>query len=168
MKAVVKTRKAPGIEVLERQVPEVGDTDILVRVHAGSLCGSDVHIYEWTPSYEWLPMPLILGHEFSGEVVEVGPRVENTAVGDRITAMPSMPCGTCGFCRSGKPDACTTRLLLGLTTHGAFAEYVRLTAATDIFRLPENLSYETAALCEPLSVSLNAVDLSDIKVGHSA
>jgi 2-desacetyl-2-hydroxyethyl bacteriochlorophyllide A dehydrogenase len=168
MKAVVKIKREPGIEVLDVKVPEVGDSDILVKVLAGSLCGSDVHVYEWTPNYEWMPLPVILGHEFAGEVFEVGSKVKTVAVGDRITAMPAMACGCCPLCQVGRGDACSNRLGLGLSTNGAFAEYVRLTAASNIFKLPEGLSYEAASLCEPLCVALRAVDLSNIKVGQTA
>ncbi|MGB2800068.1 MAG: alcohol dehydrogenase catalytic domain-containing protein [Dehalococcoidia bacterium] len=168
MKAIVKTRKEPGIEVLDVESPEIGDTDILVKVAAGSLCGSDVHIYEWTPGYEWLPLPVTLGHEFAGQVVEVGSKVQNVAVGDRITALPLMSCSRCAMCQVGKGDSCTSKKALGLTTNGAFAEYVRLTAAANIFKLPQNVSYEAASMCEPLSVALNAVELSGIKPGHTA
>lgn len=168
MKAIVKTKREPGVEVLDVEVPEVRDTDILVKVRCGSLCGSDVHIYEWTPNYEWITIPVILGHEFSGEIVEVGSKVKTVAVGDRITAMPGMPCSRCSLCQTGRGELCPDRLGLGLRTNGAFAEYVRLTAAANIFRLPENLSYEAAALCEPLSVALHAVDLSYIKPGQTA
>ena len=114
MKAVVKTKKEPGIEVLDVEVPEIRDTDILVKVSAGSLCGSDVHIYEWTPNYDFIPVPVTLGHEFSGEVVEVGARVNTVAVGDRITAMPGMACSRCSFCQMGKSELCTGRLSLGI------------------------------------------------------
>lgn len=168
MKAVVKTKREPGIEVLDVEVPEVRDTDVLVKVRAGSLCGSDVHIYEWTPNYEFLPLPIIIGHEFSGEVVEVGSKVSTVAVGDRVTAMPGMACSRCSFCQIGKSEFCTGRLSLGMSANGAFAEYVRLTAAASIFKIPENVDYETSALSEPLSVALHAVDLSNIKAGQTA
>jgi len=168
MKAVVKTKREPGVELLDVDVPEVTDTDILVKIHAGSLCGSDVHIYEWTPNYEWMPLPVIIGHEFAGEVVEVGSKVQNVKVGERITALPSMPCSRCSFCQVGKSDLCTDRLGLGLRADGAFAEYLRLTAAATILKLPDDTSYEVASLCEPLSVVLRAVDLSNIKLGQTA
>jgi len=168
MKAIVKTKKEPGIEVLDVESPEMGETDILVKVAAGSLCGSDVHIYEWTPGYEWLPLPVTLGHEFAGQVVEVGSKVQNVAVGDRITALPLMSCSRCAMCQVGKGDSCTSKIALGLTTNGAFAEYVRLTAAANIYKLPQNVSYEAASMCEPLSVALNAVELSSLKPGHTA
>lgn len=168
MKAVVKTKREPGIEVLDVEVPKVEDCDILVKVLAGSLCGSDVHVYEWTPNYEWMPLPVILGHEFSGEVVKVGSKVETVAVADQITALPVMACSRCPLCQVGKGESCTNRVLLGLRADGAFAEYVRLTAAASIFKLPEGLDHETAALCEPLSIVLRAVDLSGIKLGQTA
>ena len=168
MKAIVKTRPQPGIEWIDVQGPKVRDTDILLKVHAGSLCGSDVHVYEWTSSYQWMPLPIILGHEFSGEVVQVGSRVETLAVGDRINAMPFVPCGRCSLCRAGRGDSCAKKLIFGLTCNGAFAEYVLLPAGVNIFKLPEELTYEGAACCEPLSVALQAVDLSDIKPGHTA
>jgi L-iditol 2-dehydrogenase len=168
MKAVVKTEKGPGIEILDLAVPEVGEADILLKVRAGSLCGSDVHIYEWTPGYEWMPLPLTIGHEFSGEVVKVGAKVATVAAGDRVTAMPMMPCSRCSLCQVGKGESCLSRLTLGLRTDGAFAEYVRLTAGATLFKLPENLSFEAAALCEPLCVALKAIDLSGIKLGERA
>ncbi len=168
MKAIVKAKSERGIEVLDVQVPKVGDTDILLKVHAGSLCGSDVHIYEWEPSYHWIPLPLTLGHEFSGEVVQVGPKVKNAAKGDRVNALPIIPCGRCAFCRTGKIELCTEKLILGVTCDGAFAEYVLLPEGVHVFKVPGNLSYEGASCCEPLSVALKAVDLTEIKPGHTA
>jgi 2-desacetyl-2-hydroxyethyl bacteriochlorophyllide A dehydrogenase len=168
MKAIVKTKREPGIDIKDVAVPEVTDTDMLVKVKAGSVCGSDVHVYEWTPSYEFMPLPVILGHEFSGEVVSVGSRVKTVAVGDRITAMPGMACSRCEYCQVGRPDLCRKRISLGLGGDGAFAEYIRLTAATTTFKLPATLSYEAASLTEPLSVSMRAVDLATLRVGQTA
>lgn len=168
MKAVVKTKPGPGIEVLDLPVPPVGDTDILVKLRCGSVCGSDVHIYEGTAGYEWLPLPVTLGHEFSGEVVETGAHVREVKPGDRITTLPMMPCSRCDLCRIGKGEACGSKLVLGLLSPGAFAEYVRITAGAAIFRIPEGVSDEAAALCEPLAVALNAVELSGIKPGQNA
>ena len=168
MKAIVKTQRAAGIEVLEMPRPETGPTDILVEVAAGSLCGSDVHAYEWTPSYHFMQLPLILGHEFSGRVVEIGSEVTHVKVGDRISALPAMACGSCPSCRTGRNSACANQLFPGMMTHGFFAEYGRLTTAADIFKLPENVGYEAAALLEPFAVSLNAVDISGFKIGRKA
>ena len=168
MKAVVKKKAAPGIDLLDVEVPAVRDTDILIRVRAGSLCGSDVHIYEWTAGYDWMPLPITIGHEFSGEVAEIGAKVETARVGDRVTAMPTMPCSRCSLCQVGKGEACLDKLTLGLRTNGAFAEYVRLTAGANLFQIPDNLTFEAAALCEPLCVAMKAIDLSGIKPGERA
>ncbi len=168
VKAIVKTKREPGIEVLDVPEPEITDTDILVKVKAASVCGSDVHVYEWTPNYEWISIPVILGHEFSGEVVKTGAKVKTIKSGDRITAMPGMACSRCDFCQVGRPDLCSDRKSLGLRGDGAFAEYIRLTAATSVFKLPDSLSYEAASLTEPLSVVLRAVDLALFRVGQTA
>ncbi len=166
MKAIVKTKPEPGIEVLDVEKPKVGEGDILLKVAAASLCGSDIHYYEWLPGSQIIRVPVILGHEFSGEVVEIGSRVDRVRVGDRISAMPSMPCGQCSNCLQGRGDFCSNRLVAGLFSDGFFAEYGRLTAGADIFKLPENVSYDAAALLEPFSVALNAVDLSELKIGQ--
>lgn len=168
MKAIVKTKREPGIEVLDWDVPALGETDVLVKVMAGSLCGSDVHMYEWTPSYHFVPVPIIMGHEFSGEVADVGPKVDKVKVGDRITSKPSMPCSDCSDCLVGRGDLCTNRLTSGLRSNGFFAEYASITSGADIFKLPENISFEAASLLEPLVVSLNAVDISHLQLGNTA
>ena len=165
MKAIVKTRKEPGIELLEVDVPKVGDADILVKVAAGGLCGSDVHYYQWLPGSEIVHVPVILGHEFSGEVAQVGSEVLDVEVGDRICAMPAMPCGRCPNCRIGRGDKCTDRLVVGIRSDGVFAEYARLTAGANIFKIPDNVRLDAASLMEPLSVVLNAVDISKFNLG---
>jgi 2-desacetyl-2-hydroxyethyl bacteriochlorophyllide A dehydrogenase len=168
MKAIVKTKREPGVEVQDRVVPEVTDTDILVKVKAASVCGSDVHVFEWTPSYEFMPLPVILGHEFAGEVVSIGSKIKTVAVGDRITAMPGMSCSRCAYCQVGRPDLCRNRISLGLAGDGAFAEYIKLPANATTFKLPATLSFEAASLTEPLSVVLRAVDLALLRVGQTA
>jgi len=174
MKAVRKTKEGPGIEIADVDVPKMRDTDILVKVVASSLCGSDVSIYEWKSGYQgfhwWdgmLALPVILGHEFAGQVIEVGSRVRKVAAGDRIVASPLMPCGECTMCLGGKPEFCMNAIL-GMLVDGTYAEYIRLTAGASIYKLPDNLSYELASLVEPLSVALHAVDLSNIKPGDRA
>lgn len=168
MKAVIKVRQAPGIEVREVDVPAVGESDILVKVAAAGICGSDVHYYQWTRGSEIVRVPVILGHEFSGEVVEVGSGVTGVAVGDRICAPPGMACGACPQCRSGRGDRCGAMLGPGIRSDGFFAEYGRLTAAAQVFKLPPQVSLADAALMEPLGVCLNAIDVSGLRVGQTA
>ena len=165
MKAICKIKKEPGIELLDVDIPDVGDTDILVRVAAASLCGSDVHYYHWLPGSEIVRVPVILGHEFAGEVVEVGAAVRNTAVGDRVCAPPTMPCGRCANCHAGRGDICSDRLTAGIRSDGFFAGFGRLTAGASIIKIPDNVSFETAALMEPMMVSFNAVDISAFNIG---
>ena len=165
MKAICKTKKEPGIELLDVAVPDVRDTDILVKVAAGSLCGSDLHYYHWLRGSEIVRVPLILGHEFSGEVVEFGAAVKNVEVGDRICALPSMPCCRCANCRIGRGDICSDRLTAGIRSDGFLAEFGRLTAGASIFKIPDNVSLEIASLMEPLMVSLNALDVSAFEIG---
>jgi 2-desacetyl-2-hydroxyethyl bacteriochlorophyllide A dehydrogenase len=168
MKAIVKQAAAPGIEIVDMAIPEVGDADILLKVLAGSLCGSDVHIYEWTAGYEWVPMPVVLGHEYVGEVVKIGSKVKGLAVGERITTLPMMPCGECDYCQMGKVDSCRKLFVLGLTRNGAFAEYMLVKSGAEVLKIPDTLASEIASLCEPLSIGLKAIDLSGIKPGQTA
>jgi threonine dehydrogenase-like Zn-dependent dehydrogenase len=104
MKAIVKTKAEPGIEVLDLEKPTIEENEILVKAKAGSLCGSDMHIFEWTHGYEWIPVPVVLGHEFAGEVVDIGREITGISVGDRITADPTFSCGEFEFCRVGKEN----------------------------------------------------------------
>ena len=168
MKAIVKSKAEPGIDIIDMERPVVGDNDILLKVTAGSLCGSDVHIYEWTAGYEWISMPLVPGHEFAGEVVEYGSKVQGVWEGDRITALPSFTCGECPACLSGRPNACTKRFVLGLMNDGAFSEYMTIKGTAEMFKIPDNVSDEIASLTEPLAVCLQGLDLSGIKPGQTA
>jgi L-iditol 2-dehydrogenase len=168
MKAIVKTKPEPGIDIVDMDVPNVGDNDILVKVTAGSLCGSDVHMYEWTAGYEWVPMPIIPGHEFAGEVMEFGGQVRGMSKGDRITALPGYSCGECPACITGRPAACEKMHVLGLMSDGAFSEYMTIKQTADIFKIPDNVSDEMASLTEPLAVCMQGIDLSGIKPGQTA
>ena len=168
MKAIFKTKPEPGIEIRDIDIPKISESEILVKIHAASLCGSDIHAYEWTAGYEFMPMPMILGHEFAGEIVEVGDLVQDFTVGDRVTANPTMPCGTCSYCKSGQAGKCRSRTVLGLTGNGVFSEYAVLKSGGDIHKIPANLSMACASLCEPMSVVLNGVDLSGFISGQPA
>jgi threonine dehydrogenase-like Zn-dependent dehydrogenase len=168
MMAIVKKRSGVGVEVCEVPVPTCGEGEILVRVEGASLCGSDLHIYEWSPSYRWLPLPVILGHEFAGQVVEVGEGVSHVRPGDRITASPYISCGNCPRCLGGNGQHCLEMRILGLSADGAFAQYVRLPKNSRLFLLPPEMDAERGALLEPFCVALNAVDRSGIKFGQTA
>lgn len=167
MKALQKI--APGFGVELREVAEPGPPgrgEVLLEVTAAGICGSDLHIYEWSGGYEFVvpAMPVTLGHEFAGRVASLGPDVGGLAEGDRVTVMPSVTCGTCPACRGGDYDRCLTRTGIGMTRPGAFARRV-LAPAVNCVRLPAGIDDELAALTEPLTVGARAVETGEVKAG---
>lgn len=127
MKAVVKTKAGKGAELREVPIPEIGRDEMLVKVHAASICGSDLHIYHWDPwAASRMSPPVVIGHEFSGEVVEVGDEVESFKVGDRVSSETHFVCGHCEQCRTHHANICPNTVILGINVNGAFAEYVKI------------------------------------------
>ncbi len=165
MKALVHT--APmKFEIRDVPVPEYGDDELLVRVKAVGICGSDVHGYTGKTGRR-IP-PLIMGHEAGGVVEAVGRNVKNASVGDRLTFDSTVYCNQCPACRQGRVNLCADRKVLGVATpafhrDGAMAEYV-VVPWWIIYRLPEAVSFEEAALIEPCSVSLHAARITPIEV----
>jgi L-iditol 2-dehydrogenase len=150
--------------------PELGPDEVLVRVKACGICGSDVHGYDGT-SGRRIP-PIIMGHEASGEIAEVGSAVTQWRAGERVTFDSTVYCGKCDYCRDGQVNLCTNRRVLGVSCgdyrqHGAFAEYVKVPARI-LFALPDHLSFEQAAFAEPLSIALHAVERVQPKPGETA
>ncbi len=153
MKAIVKTAMAPGAELLDVDAPAPKDNEVLVRVQATSICGTDVHIYNWDAAAQVYikSVPQIQGHEFAGEIVEAGNKVKKFRIGDYVTAETHFYCGKCIQCRSGQKHICDTEKgrIFGLSCDGCFAEYVAV---------PENILWknntdfppEIATLQEPL------------------
>lgn len=163
MKALIL--KAPKHLVYEDvPPPAAGPEDVLVRVRACGICGSDVHGFDGSTGRR-LP-PIIMGHEAAGVIAEVGPRVTGWAVGDRVTFDSTVYCGTCFFCRAGRVNLCDNRRVLGVSCgeyrqHGAFAEFVAVPQHI-LYRLPEGLSFERAAMVEALSVAVHAVSRAEV------
>ena len=157
MKAVVKSMPNPGVEVRDVPVPEVADEEVLIRVKAAAICGSDLGIYNYTPAYIGMRLPVVMGHEFAGEVVETGKLVEGYAAGDRVLSESVKACGGCGFCRMGMSNLCDGSTLFGIHTDGGFAEYVAVPYKL-LHRMPPGMSYEEAALVEPLSNAVHFVN----------
>jgi 2-desacetyl-2-hydroxyethyl bacteriochlorophyllide A dehydrogenase len=144
--------------------PKIENDEVLVRVKAVGICGSELHAYEGI-SQRRTP-PLVMGHEFSGEVAEVGKNVKNLKSGDRIVVDPLRRCGVCTPCVRGQGNVCRNVKLLGLHTSGAFAEYIAV-PALNCYVLPSHVSFEDGALAEPLSVAIRAVNNSAIKLGDT-
>jgi len=127
VKALVKAAARPGLELVERAEPGVGPTDVLVRVRATGICGTDLHIESWDPwAQRVVAAPLIVGHEFAGDVVAVGSLVADVAVGDLISGEGHLVCGHCRNCRAGRRHLCRNTRGIGVHRDGAFAEYVAL------------------------------------------
>jgi threonine 3-dehydrogenase len=150
MKALVKTRPEPGLWMEDIAVPRPADRDVLIRVRKTSICGTDLHIYNWD---EWaqrtIPVPMAVGHEFMGEIVRLGPEVHGLEVGARVAGEGHITCGHCRNCRAGRRHFCHNHLGLGVTRAGAFAEYVTL-PAENVFPIPEHISDDIASVLDPL------------------
>lgn len=169
MKALLLT-DYKKLEIVETPRPEIRSDEVLVRVQACGICGSDVHGYDGT-SGRRVP-PLIMGHEASGTIEEVGSAVSVPAPGTRVAFDSTAFCGECSFCRSGRPNLCDNRTVLGVSCgayrrHGAFAEYVAVPARS-LCSLPADLPFEHAAMVEPVSVAAHAVGRTPPVAGGTA
>ncbi len=168
MKAVVKLRPEPGVWVVDVPVPEIGDDEVLLEVVAAAICGSDLGIYDYTPAYKGMRLPVVMGHEFSGRVAEVGGGVEGFGVGDRALSESVKACGSCRFCTEGMSNLCEASTLFGIHADGGFAEYIAVPQRL-LHRVPEGMSYEEAAVVEPLSNALHFVrDITPVEQGDLA
>lgn len=154
---------APGkVEFQERTIPQLSDHDVLIRVRAAAICGSDLHVFNGThPS---APLPSAIGHELSGVVERVGKGVSLFQEGDRVSVEPVIVCGTCEFCRSGNYNLCANISFQYREGQGGFAPYF-VAEERWVHRLPESISFEEGALVEPLAVAVHAVEKAGIKLG---
>src|SRR5271169_4013669 len=157
------------LEITEMPVPEPGADEVLIRVAACGICGSDVHGYDGS-SGRRIP-PIVMGHEAAGTIAALGDGVRGFAAGDRVTFDSTIYCGACDNCRRGDVNLCDHRQVLGVSCGefrraGAFAEYVAVPARI-LYRLPENISFAEAAMLEAVSVALHGVSLAEISAGSS-
>ena len=143
--------------------PTVGADDVLIKVRAAGICGTDLHIFKGEYEAEY---PIIPGHEFSGEVVGVGANVTHFKVGDRVTADPNIPCNRCSSCQRNEPNQCKNLRAIGVTRDGGFAEYV-VAPEANVFSIGD-LSYGTAALIEPLACVVCGIKQVDVQAGDTA
>ncbi|NLW79713.1 MAG: alcohol dehydrogenase catalytic domain-containing protein [Ruminococcaceae bacterium] len=169
MQALLKRDLTPGILIEEVPIPQPDDDQVLLKVRAAGICGSDVHMYEGDASYKVFEnsMPVILGHEFSAEVVQVGGNVQGIAPGQRVVVRPRAPCGQCHYCKTNRRHMCTGGSLAhGLRIDGGFAEYV-VTWPETCIPLPDNISDTLGALIEPFGIAANAVHDGGLNMGES-
>lgn len=155
MEALVKLKEGPGnIEIQDRPIPSLSEKEVLIKVKVCGICGSDIKMYHG--NYKVYP-PVIMGHEFSGEIIKLGRKVKDYQVGDRVVSEAhSRFCGICCFCRSGNIQLCPEKRPAGSGVDGGFAEYIKMPEFL-LHRIPDNLSYEEAALAEPTAIAAQAV-----------
>ncbi|HXE31686.1 MAG TPA: L-threonine 3-dehydrogenase [Terriglobales bacterium] len=157
MRALVKASAAPGAELQTVPVPTIGPRDVLVKVHTASICGTDLHIYQWDAwSQSRIVPPLVFGHEFCGHVAELGSEAAGFAPGDFVSADMHVFCGHCYQCRSGEAHICQSVKILGVDAPGCFAEYVRIPAA-NLVKLDAGISTDYGAILDPLGNAVHTV-----------
>jgi len=150
MKAISKTKPGPGAELIEAPIPKPGPKELLVKIRATSICGTDVHIYKWDAwAASRIKTPMIFGHEFCGDVLEVGSDVTGFKPGDYVSAESHIPCGTCVVCRNNQMHICHNLSILGVDTQGCFAEYAVIPEICAWKNAPD-LPTELACIQEPL------------------
>ena len=162
MRALAKLEPREGIWRIEAPVPEVGPNDVLIRVRRTSLCGTDVHIYDWDAwSRRTVPVPLITGHEYVGVVAAVGSEVRGFAPGDRVAGEGHITCGHCRNCRAGRRHLCRNTVGVGVQRQGAFADYISL-PAVNAFKLPDSIPDDVGAILDPLGNAVHTALTFDL------
>ncbi|MBZ0273866.1 L-threonine 3-dehydrogenase [bacterium] len=165
MKAIAKTGPEAGAAMIETDIPRVGPRDVLVKVRATSICGTDLHIYNWD---DWakarVPVPMVFGHEFTGEVVERGADVTEIAIGDRVSAETHIVCGVCYQCRIGAKHICENTSIIGVDRPGCYAEYISI-PAKNAWKNSPDMPDEIASIQEPLGNSVFAVTEGSVVTG---
>lgn len=162
MKAAVFYGKH-NIKVEEREYREIKENEILVKVKACGVCGTDIHIFNGEEGSAPVTPPIILGHEYSGEVVKVGKNVNNIKTGDRVVIDPNIYCGECDYCRNGKKQLCENLTALGVNIDGGFSEYCIV--PKEQAYVFNNISFEEAAMVEPTACCLHGINNTGIKPG---
>ena len=157
MKAIQKTRREPGLDLVEVPIPSIQPHEVLLKVEATALCGSDVHFYNWDEfAQKRIQPPVILGHEFCGEIVEVGSAVREYKVGDYITADSHIVCGKCDICKMGLQHICQNLKIFGNDVAGSFAQFLPV-PQTSIWPLSREIPSEIGAIMEPLGGATQGV-----------
>jgi L-iditol 2-dehydrogenase len=166
MKAIVQTGPS-AVETQDYERPAPNADEVLVRVDAAGLCGSDAHAYRYESGYDWMPLPRIMGHEYAGTVVETGADVDDSWAGDFIVESPVHECGQCFQCINGQPNVCPNFEVTGMHFDGALAEYTTV-APSHLLSVSDGIPSTLAALAEPISVAARAVfDRSDVTPGDT-
>jgi threonine 3-dehydrogenase len=149
MKALVKKEATAGIWLEEIPEPTIGPNDVLIKIDKTAICGTDMHIYNWDAwARKTIPVPMAVGHEYCGHIVELGSEVRGLTVGDRVSGEGHITCGHCRNCRAGRRHLCRNTVGVGVNRPGAFAEYLSI-PASNAFKLPDSISDDVASILDP-------------------
>ena len=150
MRALVKAEKAEGLWARDVEKPKLGHNDVLIKIRKTAICGTDIHIYNWD---EWaqktIPVPMTVGHEYVGTIVEMGSEVQGLEIGQRVSGEGHITCGHCRNCRAGRRHLCPNTRGVGVNRPGAFAEYLAI-PAVNVYPLPDDVSDDVASFLDPL------------------
>ena len=156
MKAVRKIRTEPGLDLVEIPIPEIQPDEVLLKVEATAICGSDLHFYNWDAyAQKRIKPPLTVGHEFAGEIVQAGKAVKHYRVGEYVTADSHIACGNCAVCKIGLQHICQNMKIFGNDVDGSFAEYIAVPEGS-LWRLSRDIPSEIGAIMEPLGGAVQA------------
>lgn len=162
MKALSKLHAKPGIWMADVEKPECGYNDLLIKIKKTAICGTDVHIYKWDDwSQKTIPVPMVVGHEYVGEVAAMGDGVRGFEIGDRVSGEGHITCGHCRNCRAGRRHLCRNTYGVGVNRPGAFAEYLAL-PAENAFKLPDDVTDEMAAVFDPFGNAVHTALAFDL------
>ncbi|RUO45787.1 L-threonine 3-dehydrogenase [Idiomarina aquatica] len=162
MKALAKLHDKPGIWMTDVDKPEYGYNDILIKIKKTAICGTDVHIYKWDEwSQKTIPVPMVVGHEYVGEVAAMGEGVRGFEIGDRVSGEGHITCGHCRNCRAGRRHLCRNTYGVGVNRPGAFAEYLVI-PADNAFKLPDDVSDDMAAIMDPFGNAVHTALAFDL------
>lgn len=162
MKALAKLHAEPGIWMTDAEKPEYGYNDLLIKIKKTAICGTDVHIYKWDEwSQKTIPVPMVVGHEYVGEVAAMGDGVRGFEIGDRVSGEGHITCGYCRNCRAGRRHLCRNTVGVGVNRPGAFAEYLVI-PAENAFKLPDDISDDLAAIFDPFGNAVHTALAFDL------
>lgn len=165
MRGICKMRPGAGAEYREDlPIPQISDDQVLIKVHATAICGTDLHLYHWNEYAQkrMTNLPMVFGHETAGEIVEIGKNVTGYQLGDRISVETHVPCNHCWQCRNGNPHICENQHVFGVTDPGAFAEYAPVHKDC-IVRLKDDISYEMGAMLEAMGAGVHGVEVARVR-----
>lgn len=163
MSGLLKAKPEAGAEYRnDLPIPTVGSRDVLVKVKAAAICGTDMHILAWTPyAQARVPVPMVFGHEFSGTIVAIGDEVHEFSVGDRVAGETHIPCNHCYQCKTDNRHICENMKIIGVQAPGAFAQYISFPADC-AYRFGDSLSFRHAAMLEPMGVAVHGIDCGSV------